>query len=103
MKIGDRVLITTQNWFYAPDGRQYRAAVGIVKEIASSEKTLGVETNKNSTNWYVRIGNMLIAGCQIFYVIKTDECNTEDYLEVTTSEDKVISNKLPSHIYDAGD
>lgn len=66
-------LITTDNWFVAPDGKQYRAAWGKV-EVYSSEETLGVKTNVKSTNWYVIVGEpgnngkrVVIAGCQIHY------------------------------------
>ena len=37
-------LITTDSWFIAPDGKQYRAAWGKV-EVYSSEDTLGIKTN----------------------------------------------------------
>ena len=81
--IGEKYLITTDNFFVAPDGQQYNSVFGTVKDIKSSEDTLGIKTNMRSTNWYIIIGNMLIAGCQIHYVIKTDEaseynCNIRD-------------------------
>ena len=72
-KIGDRCLITTDNWFFAPDGESYKAVYGTIKGIHDAEKVLGIKTNEKSTNWYVEIGNMIVAGCQIHYVIKTDK------------------------------
>src|SRR3546814_15952739 len=74
VSVGDQALITTDNWFYAPDGKSYRAAFGTVKAIRSSEIALGVKTNSKSTNWYVEVGNMLIAGCQIHYAVRTADC-----------------------------
>ena len=71
--INKKYLITTDSWFFAPDGESYRAVFGTVKEILSDEETLGVKTNRSSTNWYVSIGNMLIAGCQIHYAVQSDE------------------------------
>jgi hypothetical protein len=69
-----KYLITTDNWFYAPDGKQYRAAWGEVKIL--SDDVLGVKTNARSSNWYARVGNdeshIIIAGCQIHYAIRTD-------------------------------
>jgi hypothetical protein len=63
-------LITTDNWFIAPDGKQYRSVWGRV-EVHSSESTLGIKTNIRSTNWYAIIGvqgkRVIIAGCQIHY------------------------------------
>ena len=72
IKIGQNFLITTDNWFFAPDGEQYRAVWGKVTAILDSTKTLGVTTNDKSTNWYVVIGNMVVAGCQIHYAIQAD-------------------------------
>ena len=77
LEIGKKYLITTSEYFIAPDGQSYRAAFGKVHAVEDSKQTLGIQTNRNATNWYVRIGNMTIAGCQIHYVIKTDSCDTE--------------------------
>ncbi len=70
--IGKTMLITTDNWFLGPNGQQYKAVFGTVKGIFDSEETLGLDTNKNSTNWYVQIGSMTLAGCQIHYAIETE-------------------------------
>lgn len=86
IKIGDEVLVTTNNFFYAPDGQQYRAVFGTVKALSDDKETLGISTNRHSTNWYIEVGNMLIAGCQVYYVIKTSyampnkhrHCGAED-------------------------
>lgn len=71
--IDQKYLITTDNWFIAPDGEQYRAVFGTVTAVANDEDTLGIKTNRSSTNWYVVIGNMIVAGCQIHYCIKCNE------------------------------
>lgn len=52
--IGDNVLVTTDGWFFGPDGRQYRGAWGTLHGVASDFETLGVKTNARSTNWYAR-------------------------------------------------
>lgn len=75
IKRGDKALVTTSAWFFAPDGNSYRAVFGTVQAIETAEQSLGVKTNNRSTNWYLRIGNMTIAGCQINYAIKTDKCS----------------------------
>ena len=72
MKVGDKFLITCDNWFIAPDGEQYRAVFGTVHAVMDSQEALGVKTNAKSTNWYVVIGNMILAGCQIHYAVR---CN----------------------------
>jgi hypothetical protein len=76
-EIGKKHLITTDQWFIAPDGETYKAVFGTVKGILSSDESLGIRTNAKSTNWYVSIGNMLIAGCQIHYVIQCDNVSLE--------------------------
>ena len=74
-KIGDKYLVTTFNWFTAPDGAQYQAVYGEIKGIVSDFEMLGIKTNRHSTNWYLKIGNMIVAGCQIFHAIKSDSCS----------------------------
>lgn len=70
-----KYLITTDNWFYAPDGRKYKAAWGEVQIV--EDTVLGIKTNRNSTNWYAKVGNgykhILIAGCQIHYAVRCKE------------------------------
>lgn len=66
-------LITVDNWFYAPDGKQYRAVWGDVKIV--SDSILGIKTNVRSSNWFAKVGtednHVIIAGCQIHYAVKT--------------------------------
>lgn len=77
LELGQKYLITTTNWFYGPDGSQYKAVHGTFKGTSNAEQTLGISTNRNSTNWYAQIGAMIIAGCQIHYIIQTNEVSTE--------------------------
>jgi hypothetical protein len=69
-----KYLITTDNWFYAPDGLKYRSAWGTINILDDS--VLGLRTNKGSTNWYASIGGnnkeIIVAGCQIYYAVKCD-------------------------------
>lgn len=74
---GKNYLINTSEWFIAPDGDSYKAVWGTLWGVFSSEETLGAKTNARSTNWYVVIGNMTIAGCQIHYVMETENVNFE--------------------------
>ena len=75
-----KYLITTDAWFYAPDGKQYKAAWGDVQII--EDTFLGLKTNRNSSNWFAKVGSeqkhIIIAGCQIHYAVKCEEKpNTE--------------------------
>jgi hypothetical protein len=103
IQIGSKVLVTTNNWFYTPEGTQCRAVFGTVKAILTDEATLGVKTNRGATNWYVEIGNMTIAGCQIYYVIKTDSCVLDKGFvdEVSVEKDKINLFDAPSRVYNA--
>jgi hypothetical protein len=102
MKIGDKVLVTTNNWFYAPNGTQCHAVWGTVKSIPDAEIFWGLKTNRNSTNWYLEIGDMIIAGCQIYYIIKTDRPNFGEVDDFEPTTDGVTFQKAPfSRIYNA--
>ena len=101
IQIGDKALITTDNWFYAPDGKKYKAVWGTVHGVQSSEQTLGVKTNAKSTNWYVLIGDMVLAGCQIHYAIKADKVNFENIWDYQYSEQKSLVHERPCEIYNS--
>jgi hypothetical protein len=75
-----KYLINTDDWFVAPDGNGYKAAWGDVTII--EDTALGLKTNRNSTNWYAKVGSndnhVIIAGCQIHYAVRCeDKPNTE--------------------------
>lgn len=99
--IGDKVLVTCDNWFYAPDGQSYRAVYGTVRAIRTAEDALGVRPNGKSTNWYAEVGNMTIAGCQIHYVVKSFHCALGDATAWTEEKGEVKRYIRPTHIYDA--
>lgn len=71
-----KYLITTDGWFFAPNGKQYKAVWGDV-QVMDDTTIVGIKTNARSTNWYVKVGSeenfMCVAGCQIHYFIKCDE------------------------------
>ena len=97
-----KYLITSDAWFYAPDGKQYRAAWGEVEIIEDS--FLGVKTNRNSTNWFAKVGSeqkhIVIAGCQIHYAIKCENRpNTEASDDWTSNDNGCIKYERPTTIY----
>lgn len=63
-------LLVQCNWFYAPDGNQYKAVWGTVR-MMRFKGAFGFEP-KAGTNWWLRVGKgrtaVLVAGCQIHYV-----------------------------------
>lgn len=99
--IGKKVLITCDNWFYAPDGQSYRGVFGTVRAVRTAEEALGVRPNGKSTNWYVEIGNMTIAGCQIHYAVRTDACALGTTRGWTEEHGEVKHYDRPTHIYNA--
>ena len=97
-----KYLITTDAWFYAPDGHKYRSVWGNVKILDDS--VLGIKTNRNSSNWYAYIGSeekgMIVAGCQIHYAIKcNDSPNTNKITELNYGESGIKEFQRPTEIY----
>lgn len=102
IQVGKTYLITTSEWFYAPDGEQYRAIFGTLKGVVQDDKVLGIKTNRGSTNWYVEIGNILIAGCQIHYCIQTNSVSYKPVERVDVFEGiPKFSTERKSAIYNA--
>lgn len=99
---GQKALITTNQWFYAPDGKQYGAVFGTVKAIRTDKEAMGITTNRNSTNWYVEIGCMTVAGCQVQYAVRCDHCELGD-VEAwhSSASDGLKKFVKPSSIFDA--
>lgn len=99
---GKKYLITTDDWFFAPDGMNYKAVWGTVHGVKNTEDVLGIKTNARSTNWYVTIGNMVVAGCQIHYLIKSEKCNFSDVEhEAWDASNGIKQFKRSCHIYNA--
>ena len=97
-----KYLITTDAWFLAPDGKQYKAAWGNVEIIEDS--FLGLKTNKNSSNWFAKVGNeekyIIIAGCQIHYAVKSDKKpNIEMCEDWQADVNKINIFERPTQIY----
>jgi hypothetical protein len=67
--LNKKVIITTQSWFYAPDGVLYRAVWGTLKGVHAAKDVLGFTVNHSHANFYVEIGDTVIAGCQALYCV----------------------------------
>jgi hypothetical protein len=70
-----KYIVTTDNWFYAPDGNSYKAVWGEVSIL--EDAVLGIKTNRNSSNWYAMVGSkdnhVIVAGCQIHYATRCEK------------------------------
>lgn len=71
--LGKNVLITTENWFYAPDGQNYRAVWGKLESVKKVDEILGFTPNRPNVNWVFEVGNMILYGCQVKYIVQCDE------------------------------
>ena len=101
-ELGKKYLITTDNWFHAPDGDSYRAVFGTITDICSDKDSLGIKTNRHSTDWYVIIGNMMVAGCQVHYCIQTDNVNPgAPSRDIAHNGELFRSKEANSRIYNA--
>lgn len=99
--VGKSALITCDAWFYAPDGKMYRGVFGTIKAVHDSAVVLGVRTNARSTNWYIEIGCMMIAGCQIHYVVACDKCNFGSVDDVSYGQEGLKEYHRPTAIFNA--
>lgn len=103
---GSKFLVTTSQWFYGPDGQQYRAAWGSI-ELYTDTGTLGIKTNDRSTNWYAVIGSgekrVIVAGCQIHYAVV---CMQKPFIGTIKDQIRWVESKgenavvdFPNNIY----
>jgi hypothetical protein len=98
--INKKYLLTTDNWFMAPNGSMCNAVFGTVTAIESDSGTLGIATNRHSTNWYVIIGNMAIAGCQLHYAIQTNSCTKNNFVREVETDGQIFQcAEATSRIY----
>lgn len=95
------VLVSTSEWFVAPDGNQYKAVWGKLESINKvDESSLGFAPNRPNANWVFKIGNMFIYGCQIKYLILSEKRPQIDFTrswEVHNGELKIHNG--PSFIF----
>lgn len=97
-----KYLITTDNWFTAPDGKSYNSVWGELKIL--EDDILGIKTNRMSTNWFAQIGGngkeIIVAGCQIHYAVKCDKSpNFGPVDDWSTGNGKLETYKRPTKIY----
>lgn len=97
-----KYLITTDEWFIAPDGQSYKSVWGEV--LILEDSIIGLKTNRNSTNWYAKIGNeekhIIVAGCQIHYALKCEERpKLHKHIMEEVFEGKQFQSKTMTRIY----
>ena len=97
---GEHYLVTTDCYFIAPDGEEYRAVWGVCR-IVTTEQAFGFTPARPSTNWFLQVGEgerqVVVAGCQIHYCVRCAERPTEKpgrYDIPNTQTDKTVINKI---------
>ncbi|GEM_PF-1436746 len=102
MRIGQKYLVSVDNWFHAPDGNTYRAVFGTVHAVVDSVAVLGLRPNRHSTNWYVVIGDTVVAGCQVHYAVRAETFSPEPgFAEVDHNGVRHSVKNGMTRIYDA--
>lgn len=98
--INKKVLVTTSNWFYGADGKTYRAIHGILKNVQEVSKLLGFTPNRSHANWYLEIGEMVIMGCQVMYLIQCDNVEQNSVIsDWKDTENGISVYNRPNLIY----
>lgn len=95
--IGQKVLVTTEGWFYGTDGKLYRGAWGTLKAIHEAKDALGILPNRPNVNWFIEIGDMTVMGCQIMFVIKCPAPPPED--DIPDHSRRNFNSKRPGEIF----
>jgi len=97
--VNKKVLITTQGWFYGRDGKSYKAVHGTLKSVKEASKVLGFIPNRAHANWFIEIGEMVIMGCQVMYIVECEKVNQLKVTDWTTNDNGVQEYERPSAIY----
>lgn len=97
-----KYLVTTDSWFYAPDGKQYRGVWGEIEIV--SDSILGIKTNVRSSNWFAKVGteenHVIVAGCQIHYACKSDKKPHVDLTgDYSVEQGEVKNYNRPTSVY----
>lgn len=98
MKKGLKTLRIT----YGKDGRSYRGVHGTLKAVHEAGSTLGFIPNRSHANWFIEIGEMIIMGCQVMYIIECENVNTGSVTDWTTEgsgEKGIKEYERPTAIY----
>jgi len=102
IKSGQKYLITTDSWFIAPDGEQYRSAWGTC-QLKNIEEVFGFSPSRPSTNWYLEIGKdgkeIVVAGCQIHYAVRSEEIPSDKFKDITYTDKDTQMTYQGTRIY----
>lgn len=91
--INKKVLITTNDWFYGKDGRQYKSIHGTLKGIHEVSKIFGFTPNRNHANWVIEIGDVTIMGCQVLYCEACEDVHAGPVKELVADDKSELGMK----------
>lgn len=103
IKNGQYYLVTTTDWFIAPDGHQYRAAWGKC-HTHTTDEVFSFTPTRQHTNWFIEVGtgenSIIIAGCRVMYAVQQEKRPTKrteqyrDSTEVLHSVNKIYFTEV---------
>jgi len=100
--IGQNVMMTCSEWFYGPDCQSYKVVWGKLKSIVNVSEHLGFQPNRPNANWVYEIGNMIIYGCQVKYIVLCPEkpdTTTRIQSWTTHPEKGIVEYEAPNSVY----
>lgn len=98
--IGKKVLITCTNWFVAPNEIEYKAIWGTLHDICEAKEVFGFSPGRTHANWFIRIGDAIITGCQVNYLVECpDKPQGKNVERREVHEGKLYPSSMPSYIY----
>lgn len=98
--IGKKVLVTVEDWFYGGDGQMYKAIWGELKAIKKVDDLIGFATTRAHANWVYEIGDTVISGCRINYIVKCEKKpKTKGHKNYVEREGKCVIFTSPNAIY----
>ena len=97
--IGKKVLVTTSEWFLAPNGRTYKAVWGTLHAINEAKESVGFAIHRSQANWFIEIGNMVIAGCQVMYLMDHPTEPETGIVDDWSSDNGGVTYRHPSSIW----
>lgn len=100
--LGKTVLVTTSDWFIAPDGLSYQSVFGTLQAVHLMKDVIpGAVPTRTHANYLFEIGNMLVMGCRVSYIIRANknQVKFDHVLDWSTTDAAMIEANVKSFSY----
>lgn len=97
--VGQKILVTTNGWFYGTDGKLYRGAWGTLHGVHEAKAVIGIDPVRGNANWFIEIGDMVIMGCQVMYFMACPEAPPERNIADHKTDNGLNEFERPSEIF----